>query len=159
MSVQKLSNLVISVLMLLITACGGRAPGAVPVPQSHDGRYQFFERIPNTTPAVVLEGEFLVRGDAVTVTSRQGDCRYEERESQALTLAYRCGDLLLSFDRFKLGEQVGYTIPATITTYVEGCAMYGQSRGGDRVCTRTRMESVKTDVLKQGVLRPRRVAP
>jgi len=145
-------------LLAISTGCTPSAARAPAPAASRLGAFRFFERVPDTSPGVTLEGEFIVEPDTILVEAMPGPCHYDNLRSRSTTIAYKCGpDIFLFFDRNNPIERASYSLVATVQVPVTTCARYATTSDGRRVCVQTRTVMVPRDVRRSGRLRPERI--
>ena len=151
---MRAASLVPVVLVLAAAGCGATRK-SVAVPPEQFGIYKFVERL---NPGYTLEGEFLVQGDTVTVDALPGPCRYEQDRSSAMVIAYRCGTIMLFFDRADPVRKSRFSAIVRMTESRTRCIRTTVSNGV-QVCAQSIVESSTRDATKTGTLRAERVEP
>jgi hypothetical protein len=150
----------LAIATLWISAACASAPPtryAADVPVEKQGRYAFQEAVRGSSRTLVLEGEFVVSADTVTVTERSAACE-PVRPPDLRHFVVRCGDLTLSFDRRDPARAVAYR--ATDYTLTEESACVGRRIlvGDQPVCGQTATDQREVRGRLSGVIYPRRVA-
>jgi hypothetical protein len=142
-------------LAIMCCSCGPSSPRGAPAPVL--GTFEFRETVPETSPGVMLEGEFTVDGDTIMMETTGGLCRYDHQNSQALSIVYRCGDVRFNFDRRDPLNRTTYSLTTTVSVPVRTCARYETRSNGQRFCAETRTELQDRRVQRSGRLRPKRI--
>jgi hypothetical protein len=143
-------------LIGLSDGCVSSSPRGSAVPESRVGIFRFFERVPGTSPEVVLEGEITVERDTILLEATPGPCHYDRLRSGGTTVAYRCSEVFLYFDRNNPIDRAQYSLVATANVPVTTCVLY-TTTDGRRVCAQVRTVMQLREVHRSGRLRPRRV--
>ncbi len=145
-------------LIGISAGCVSSSPRGPAVPASRVGVFRYFERVPDTSPEVALEGEITVERDTILVEAMPGPCHYDNLRSRGTTVAYKCGaDIFLYFDRHNPIDRATYSLVATVRVPITACVRYTTTTDGRRVCTQTRTVMEPRDVRRSGRLRPQRV--
>jgi len=97
------------VIIGFAAACATIAPRTVPYPNAQFGRFAFIEPVAGSSRALVIEGEFVVTPDTVTVTEKHAACDPIQPPDLRL-FSYRCGDVTFSFDRRDPARRAQYTV-------------------------------------------------
>jgi hypothetical protein len=132
--------------------------GGPPEVRTQLGVYRFIERVPETTPSILLEGTITVERDTIVLDGNPGPCYYETTSvSQSGGIVYRCGETRFYFDREDPLRRVTYAVRTTVRQQVRSCAIYTTDASGRQVCSRWQTEYVERNVTRSGRLRLTRI--
>lgn len=144
--------------VLTLVAIAAACHRSAPEPKTQLGVYRYIERVPETTPSILLEGTITVERDTIVLDGNPGPCYYEAMSaSQNRSIVYRCGETRFYFDREDPLRQVTYRVPTTVRQPVRTCAVYTTNANGQQVCTRWQTEYIERSVMRSGRLRLTRV--
>jgi len=143
-----------TVVLLLGSGCGGRAPGSLPAPDGAAAVYEFQEWVSGATPAF-LRGTMTVSADTILFEGSPGPCHHEIRGSSATDIAFRCGSVTYRIDRSDPVNRVTYTTRVWVTVRERVCVRYETDSSGRRFCAQSRTEAVEREASRSGRLRMR----
>lgn len=143
----------IPALLLLTIACGGALPTVTPTPASQHGTFRFSERVAESSPQLVVEGVFTVTADTIVVDeSNPGPC-FPIVPASTQVIRYRCGPLVLGFDRRQPLLRSGYTIAGTALESQRVCIRTTISPTGQVICAQYGQERVQVARTFSGRIR------
>jgi hypothetical protein len=125
---------------------------ATNVPVEQQGRYVFQESVAGSSRTLVLEGEFTVQADTVTVTERSARCD-PAQPPDLRHFVVRCGDLTLLFDRRFPSRHVAYRVDGYKLVEESGCIGRRVATGNEVACDRTATDEREVRGPLTGVLR------